>query len=83
MELTEEHTQEDYETHNSAIFYIFPVKFLESSQAISVLFSVAINLGLGFLLSLTLRMTETIQYGQYFQMVFGLLLLPILPNVSK
>jgi hypothetical protein len=56
---------------------------LESSQAISIVFSGTINLGLGILLSITLKMTETIPYGQYFQTILGLLLLPVLPNVSK
>ena len=49
----------------------------------SVIFSISINLGFGVLLSVALKMTETIRYGQYLQIIFGLLLLPILPSISK
>ena len=48
-----------------------------------MLFSVAINLGMGVLLSVVLNMTLTVHYGQYFQLFFGLLLLPVIPSVSK
>ena len=47
------------------------------------MFSIFINLGLGALMSICLRMAETLRYGHYFQLIYGILLLPVLPSVSK
>ena len=34
-------------------------------------------------MSVCLKMVETLPYGQYFQLFLGILLLPVLPSVSK
>ena len=74
---------EDSQGNNSALLYIFPVRLFEGNKVLSVIFSVAINLGLGVLISINMSMVEVFRYGQYFQLLSGLLLLPMLPAVSK
>lgn len=46
-------------------------------------FSLLINLAFGVLLSLALFITDNLSLGQYVHLFYGLLLLPLLPNVSK
>lgn len=46
-------------------------------------FSLVINLAFGVLLSLALFITDHLSLGQYVHLFYGLLLLPLLPNVSK
>lgn len=46
-------------------------------------FSLVINLAFGVLLSLALFITDNLSLGQYVHLFYGLLLIPLLPNVSK
>jgi hypothetical protein len=55
----------------------------ESSQPISILFSLVINLGFGLLLGKALEMTAGESYGGYLQMLYGLLLVPLVPRVGR
>jgi hypothetical protein len=48
-----------------------------------VAFSLTINVAFGILLSLALFITDNLVLGQYLHLFYGLLLLPLLPNVSK
>jgi hypothetical protein len=68
---------------DSFIFYIFPIKVFESSKLLSVCFSISINIGYGVLLSLTVFMTDNLANGVYAHLIYGFLLLPLLPNASK
>lgn len=71
------------QSFDSFIFCIFPVHLLEGNRALSMLFSLVLNLGFGMLLAVALHVTSTVSFGQYFHLVYGCLLLPLLPSVSR
>ena len=65
------------------LFTIFPVKIFESSPIISFAFTLLLNLAFGISLDYTITITSTLEYGAFFNNLYALLILPVLPNVSK
>lgn len=55
----------------------------EASKVLSVVMSVFINLGLGFLIDFAINVGQTLEYGRYFQFLYAIILLPLLPNTSR
>ena len=62
--------------------YMFPIRMLEYTEVISVVFSLAINLGYGVLLDYTLQISRTLPCGNVFNCLFAFTMLPILPKVN-
>ncbi len=57
--------------------------FIGKIEFIQIIFSLVINLAFGVLLSLALFLTDNLILGQYVHILYGILLLPLLPNVDK
>lgn len=65
------------------LFTIFPVYLFESSDIVSIVFTVLLNLAFGLALDYVISITSTLKYGAYLYNLYALLILPVLPNVSK
>ncbi len=73
----------DVDDKLEVLFTIFPIKIFESSIIISVIFTLLLNLSFGLCLDYTMSITSTLKYGEYLNNLYALLILPVLPNVSK
>ncbi len=65
------------------MFTIFPVKLFESSTVISNVFTVLLNLAFGVCLDYILSMISTLKYGAFLNNLYALIILPVLPNISR
>jgi hypothetical protein len=65
------------------LFTIFPVKLFESSTVISNVFTVLLNLAFGVCLDYILSMISTLKYGAFLNNLYALIILPVLPNISR
>ena len=83
--------EEELQEKENAIFeeppdfllYIFPIRLLEYSRTISIVSSILLNLGFGFLLDYTLQILIKLRFGTLFTMMMSFLMVPLVSSSIK